>query len=129
MICLAVLIKFFSLNPGYNQFLVSIFRFIDDLFGGWTGSFRQLVNFIKAFNVFGIPYGIFFDKHHFGDTVNFLDTTVSNATGVIITDLYCKPTDAHRYLHRRSFHPQHTFSGIPFSQMRRELWLFAPRTI
>jgi hypothetical protein len=48
-----------------------------------------------------------------------LDVSVSNITGEICTDLYSKPTDAHRYLHRSSFHPSHTFTGIPFSQMRR----------
>ena len=44
---------------------------------------------------------------------------VSNSCGNIVTDLYVKPTDARRYLHRSSFHPAHTFAGIPFSQMRR----------
>ena len=51
--------------------------------------------------------------------MNYLDVLVSNATGEIVTDLYTKPTYAHRYLHRYSFHPSHTFRGIPFSQMRR----------
>ena len=37
----------------------------------------------------------------------------------MITSLYTKPTDAHRYLHRLSFHPPHTFNSLPFSQMRR----------
>ena len=56
--------------------------------------------------MFGGGFGILFDKEQIGDTVNFLDVTVSN-----ITDLYCKPTHAHRYLHRRSFHLSHTFTG------------------
>ena len=52
-------------------------------------------------------------------TVHFLNVMVSNATGVNITELCTKPTAAHRYLHTKSFHPKHTFSGIPFSQMHR----------
>lgn len=124
-VCLAniymkwVLINFFTKYPLYKHFIVSVVRFIDDLFGGWVGTLRQFNSFIKQFNSFGKAFGIIFDKEQFGDTVHFLDVLVSNATGVIITDLYTKPTDAHRYLHRRSFHPKHTFSGIPFSQMRR----------
>ena len=94
-------------------------RFIDDLFGGWKGTPRQFSNFIYVFNCFGKRFGIIFDKEQIGDTVHFLDVSVSNATGVIVTDLLTKPTDAHRYLHRHSFHPPHTFKGIPFSQMRR----------
>jgi len=35
------------------------------------------------------------------------------------TEMYIKPTDSARYLHRRSAHSQHVFSGIPFSQYRR----------
>ena len=124
-VCLAniymkwVLIKFFAKYPLYKQFIVSVVRFIDDLFGGWVGTLRQFTNFVSVFNSFGKDFGIIFDKEQFGDTVHFLDVLVSNATGVIVTDLHHKPTDAHRYLHSRSFHPKHTFSGIPFSQMRR----------
>ena len=124
-VCLAniymkwVLIKFFSKNPGFKQLIVSLMRFIDDLFGGWIGTLRQFSSFINCFNSFGKTFGIIFDKEQFGDTVNFLDVLVSNSTGVITTDLYSKPTDAHRYLHCSSFHPKHTFTGIPFSQMRR----------
>ena len=114
-----VIIKFFSSNPGYKVYIVSLMRFIDDLFGGWSGTYRQFSSFLSCFNSFGKTFGIVFDKKQFGDTVNFLDVLVSNSTGVITTDLYSKPTDAHRYLHNHSFHPKHTFIGILFSQMRR----------
>ena len=124
-VCLAniymrwVLIKFFATFPHFKELFVCYSRFIDDLFGGWAGSVRQFYTFIYVFNGFGKRYGIIFDKEQIGDTVHNLDVSVSNATGELVTDLYTKPTDAHRYLHRNSFHPQHTFRGIPFSQMRR----------
>ena len=51
--------------------------------------------------------------------VVFLDVVVSNKNNVISTRLYSKPTDANRYLHSSSFHPKHTFRGLPYSQMRR----------
>ena len=37
----------------------------------------------------------------------------------VYTKIYTKPTDASRYLNRRSDHSPHTFVGIPFSQFRR----------
>ena len=126
-VCLAniylkwVLIKFFLTHVNYKQFIVCLIRFIDDVFGGWLGTYRQFKQFVSSFNLFAKDYGINFDKHSFGDTVNFLDVIVSNNTGVIVTDLYIKPTDSCRYLHRTSFHPKHTFTGIPFSQMRRAM--------
>ena len=124
-VCLAniymrwVLLNFFLTHPVHKKFIVKMWRFIDDLFGGWGGTIRQFRTFINCLNDYGKKFGILFDKEQFGDTINFLDVTVSNCTGVLITDIYHKPTDAHRYLHHNSFHPKHTFSGIPFSQMRR----------
>ena len=103
----------------FNPFVSLLFRFIDDIFGCWTGTYRQFKHFIELFNKFGSKYGVVFDKDMFGDSVNFLDVLISNTCGSIITDLFIKPTDARRYLHRNSFHPKHTFSSIPFSQMRR----------
>ena len=32
------------------------------------------------------------------------------------TDLYCKPTDTHQYLHKGSCHPWHTKKAIPYGQ-------------
>ena len=39
--------------------------------------------------------------------------------GTIRTDLYCKPTDRHQYLQRKSCHPCHTKTAIPYSQALR----------
>ena len=33
------------------------------------------------------------------------------------TDLYCKPTDSHSYLHYSSAHPLHCKKGLPYSQL------------
>ena len=73
----------------------------------------------KVLTFSSIDYAIAFDKCEFGGTISFLDVSVSNITDKNCTDIYSKPTDTHRYLHRSSFHPSHTFTGIPFSQMRR----------
>ena len=39
--------------------------------------------------------------------------------GRIITDLYCKPTDGHQYLHYDSCHADHIKRSIIFSQTLR----------
>lgn len=76
---------------------------------------------MASLNKFGVTYGINIkpEKCQFGDTVNFLDVIISNRTKEITTNLFSKPTDANRYLNRASFHPAHTFRGLPFSQFRR----------
>ena len=38
------------------------------------------------------------------------------AWGVLLTDLFCKPTDTHQYLHKKSCHPWHTKKVIPYGQ-------------
>ena len=44
---------------------------------------------------------------HMGKTtLNFLDVSIIvGEGGVLTTDLYCKPTDTHQYLHKKSCHP------------------------
>ena len=39
--------------------------------------------------------------------------------GVLTTDLFCKPTDTHQFLHKTSCHPWHTKKVIPYSQALR----------
>ena len=128
-VCLAnifvkwVLKNYFSTTDGikWSTYILVFRRFIDDIFGGWSSSRRQFDLFLNTVNNFGLEYGIFFDDGdiQFGSEVHFLDVTVSVVDGNVHTRLYSKPTDAHRYLHRTSFHPPHTFRSLPFSQMRR----------
>ena len=35
---------------------------------------------------------------------------------VLTTDLFCKPTDTHQFLHKKLCHPWHTKKAIPYSQ-------------
>ena len=44
----------------------------------------------------------------------FLDTKVKLINGVIVTELYTKPTDQHLYLHSNSDHPGKTKKAIPY---------------
>lgn len=48
--------------------------------------------------------------------VNMLDLTISRKGDHLETELYVKPTDGIAVLHRNSNHPNHTFSGMCYSQ-------------
>ena len=82
------------------------------------GSF--LCSFIAAMNRIGSrDHGITFTGA-VGLTIDFLDVSVTlKPAGKVETKLFVKPTDASRYLHRRSDHGSHTFRSAPFSQFRR----------
>ena len=98
-------------------------RFLDDLWFGWGGTERQFAVFKTALNEIGSTVGITF-KGEVGASVDFLDVTVElTKDSLFKTKLYTKPTDASRYLHRRSDHGLHTFRSIPFSQFRRAVVL------
>ena len=53
------------------------------------------------------------------DKFNFLDVVIKIKDGKIITDLYCKPTDGHLYLHYDSCRADHIRRSIIFSQTHR----------
>ena len=93
-------------------------RFLDDIWFLWRGSVRNFDCFLKAVNNVGIEFGITL-KGEVSDMVNFLDVSTFLIGGSIRTCLYVKPTDAKRYLHRKSDHSLHTFRSIPYSQFRR----------
>ena len=74
--------------------------------------------FLNAVNEVGGEYGIIL-KGEVDGIVNFLDVSVMLLGNSIKTCLFVKPTDAQRYLHRKSDHSLHTFRSTPFSQFRR----------
>ena len=84
---------------------------------------RQFSLFRSTLNEIGSENGMTF-KGEVGRKVDFLDVTVElGRNGKLTTVLFVKPTDASRYLHRRSDHGPHTFRSIPFSQFRRAIML------
>ena len=98
-------------------------RFLDDLFFGWEGTKRQFAKFKAILNEVGSRHGMTF-KGAVDRSVDFLDTTVSLQDDcTLTTKMFVKPTDATRYLHRRSDHSPHTFKSMPFSQFRRAVVL------
>ncbi|KAL5271918.1 hypothetical protein ACHWQZ_G000194 [Mnemiopsis leidyi] len=66
-------------------------RFIDDIFGVWTGTVRQFAAFVELLNNLAEPFGI-------RKSVNFLDLTLSlDSENQIQYRLYRKETDARNY--------------------------------
>ena len=53
------------------------------------------------------------------EKINFLDVVLKMKEGRIITDLQCKPTDGHQYLHYDSCHADLIKRSITFSQTLR----------
>ena len=97
-------------------------RFLDDIWFIWLGTTRNFQLFLKSFNVVGSEYGITL-KGEVGENVNFLDVTTMLINKEVKTCLFIKPTDAKRYLHRKSDHSMHTFRSTPYSQFRRAMLL------
>ena len=90
-------------------------RFIDDVFFIWTHGEEKLETFINFLN--SSHDTIKFTEEHSRESISFLDVKVSvSEGGVLTTDLFCKPTDTHQYLHKKSCHPWHTKKAIPYSQ-------------
>ncbi len=95
-------------------------RYIDDIFGLWTGTVRQFHQFVTQLNAASAPFGIKFGDFEIGHTVNFLDVTLYiDSDGIIQYKLYKKPTDSRLYLKTSSFHPSHIFDSVAYSQMLR----------
>ena len=92
-------------------------RFIDDIFFIWTDSEKNLNKFLKDLNEFHPNLKFTYEKSK--EKINFLDLVIKLTDGKIITDLYCKPTDSHQYLHYDSCHAEHIKRSIIFSQTLR----------
>ena len=100
-------------------------RFLDDLWFAWFGNKLEFEQFKEALNRVGTEHGITF-KGEVGTSVDFLDVSVTLNDSHFCTKMYIKPTDASRYLHRRSDHGGHTFKSIPTPNFV-ELFSFVPK--
>ena len=87
-------------------------RYIDDIFFIWTKSEKELDEFMTHMNSYHPNIRFTYEKSQ--DKINFLDMTVHKTNGRLLTDLYCKPTDGHQYLHSKSCHPFHLKKSIVY---------------
>ena len=89
-------------------------RYIDDIFLLWNEGKDKLLHFISAANIFHPTIKFTFEIST--SVINFLDIAVHKTiNNRLETDLYCKPTDAHLYLHYSSCHPRNTKHSLPYS--------------
>lgn len=95
-------------------------RFLDDIVGAWSHDISLFENFIKTLNnhhpSIKVKYTI--DPHQ----INFLDTTIflesiNDTQKRLLSKVYFKRTDTHALLHKASYHPKHTSTGIIKSQI------------
>ncbi|VDI57978.1 Hypothetical predicted protein, partial [Mytilus galloprovincialis] len=84
----------------------------------WTKSEVELDKFHSMLNALNESIQFTYDSS--SSKLPFLDINIiKEEEEIIITDLYCKPTDTHQYLDFRSCHPSHTKRNIPFNLARR----------
>lgn len=87
-------------------------RYLDDLFGVWTHSDEDFHSFIHILNSqhpkIKLKQNLQPTSVVFLDTVVFQIPSPGGATK-LTTRVYFKETDRHALLHKRSFHPRHTF--------------------
>ena len=82
----------------------------------WTESEKNLEKFHEDFNKFHPNFKFTYEKL---EKINFLDVVIKIEKGRIITDLYCKSTDGHQYLHYDLCHADHIKRLLIFSQTLR----------
>ena len=98
---------------GYAEKLFLWFRYVDDILMIWTHGEEKLDAFINHLN--SIYPTIKFTSERSTTLVSFLDVNIQLENNKIQIDLFCKPTDKHRYLLHSSSHPFHTKRSIPYS--------------
>ena len=88
-------------------------RYIDDIFFIWTEGEDKLEGFLNHLNFYpNLKFTLEKSKSSF----NFLDVSVSIVDNKLETDLFCKPTDCHQFLHFNSAHPFHNKKSFVYCQ-------------
>ena len=97
-------------------------RYLDDIFGIWTHTeedFKEFINILNAHHAaIKVKFNLQTEEIEFLDTQVFIKKVNDELWG-LGTRVYFKPTDTHALLHKKSFHPRHTFRGIVKSQLIR----------
>ena len=97
-------------------------RFLDDIFMVWEHSLEDFDKFLKILNSHRETVKLKATIHE--TSVDFLDVTIFKGPrfakdNILDTKVFFKPTDTHELLHKLSYHPRHTYSGILKSQFLR----------
>lgn len=87
-------------------------RYVDDIWGLWYHGLEKLQQFHKLAN--SLHPRIQTELRYSEKEIEFLDVNVSISEGYFKTDLYCKDTDKHMYLHASSSHPKTVKHAIQY---------------
>ena len=87
-------------------------RYRDDIFDLWTQGLPKLLEFTDYIN--SLYPTIKFELVYSDSFLHVLDVTLHLKDGLIVTDIYSKPTDSHLYLPYSSSHPSHCKRAIPY---------------
>ena len=93
------------------------FRFIDDIWGifsGYSNEFHKFVEYLDSFHE-----TIKFTEEFSSEEFCFLDVTTFRSGQEILCRLYCKPTDSYSYLEFNSWNPPYNKTSISCSQFLR----------
>ena len=103
--------------PKHGNHLLYYRRFIDDIFGIWTGNHTdEWEAFKKDLNTFGI---LTWEVSALEREVNFLDLTLTLENGRIVSKTYQKPTNLYLYLPPSSAHPPGCIKGTIYGLLGR----------
>ena len=89
-------------------------RYIGDIFFAWTHGEEKLSLFLSCLDEF--HPNLKFTYECSTERINLLDVIGKKEKDEFVTDLYCKATDCHQYLHYDSCHPDHMKKLSIYSQ-------------
>jgi hypothetical protein len=92
-------------------------RYLDDCFIIWDNSVDNINSLHIELN--NLHPKLKFTMEQSETEISFLDITLKQENGNIITDIYHKATDTKQYLHFKSCHPRTTKNNIPYNLARR----------
>ena len=107
----------------YGCVLLSWVQYLDDIFFLWNDDIESLNKCLAFCNSYaennGYQSNIKFTAEYSRTEVAFWETKIKIVHGKVMTELYCKPTSTHSYLHRQCDHPFQTVRSNPLSQFIR----------
>ena len=89
-------------------------RFLDDILIAWSHGKAEFDEFVTYLN--NCHKTVKFTAEVSLTKVSFLDIMVHKEDGKLWTDLFCKPTISHNYLHINSAYPEHNKTSLPYCQ-------------
>ena len=109
-------IKEERLYPYFQDYLSEYVRYINDIFGVWTGSLQKWEEFKACVNDF---HGLEWKFSKLSDRVNFLDITLTMQDNTIQTTLFEKSINQYLYIPPGSAHPPRVLLGLVHGNILR----------